>query len=289
MFRSNKFNKFGCLCLTLLSAVWIGASSSEQEEAFKDVETALAPLSDGQMKSIKELYRKVNRQSVLREDVAPTPTFSSLVVDLQPGGIPSAVRLAPGYVSSLVFVDSTGAPWPIRAYDVGDPSAFNIIWNNTDADESSLSNTLLIQAMSLYKDGNLVVMLQGLNTPVVLSLIPGQQEVDYRVDVQVPGYGPFAKPEASMYAKATNPVLNTVINNISPPNSKLLKVSGGQAKAWLFGDMMYVRTSLPVVSPAWVSTMKGASGTISAYELPKSPVILVMDNGRLRKLTVEGF
>lgn len=289
MFQSNKFNKFGCICFALLMSSWVGGVASEQEEAYKDVETALAPLSDDQMTSIKELYRRVNRQSILRDEVAPTPTFSSMVVDLQPGGVPSAIRLAPGYVSSLLFVDSTGAPWPIRAYDVGDPTAFNIIWNNADTDESSLSNTLLIQAMSLYKDGNLVVMLQGLNTPVVLSLIPGQQEVDYRVDIQVPGFGPFAKAEASMYTKASNPVLNTVINNISPPNSKALKVSGGQAKAWLFGDMMYVRTSLPVVSPAWVSTMQGASGTISAYELPKSPVILVMDNGRLRKLTVEGF
>ena len=29
--------------------------------------------------------------------------------------------------------------------------------------------------------------------------------------------------------------------------------------------------------------------TVSAYELPKSPVILVMDNGRIRKLNVEDF
>jgi intracellular multiplication protein IcmK len=288
MLRSPRVNQFGLAVLMLVSCVFVQAATSEQEDAYKDVETTLAPLSDDQMDTIKKLYRKVNRQSILGEDVAPTPTFTSLVVDLQPGSSPIAIRLAPGYVSSLLFVDSTGAPWPIRAYDVGDPSSFNIAWHS-DEDETSLSNTLLIQAMSLYKDGNLVVLLQGLNTPVILSLIPGQQEVDYRVDIQVPGYGPFAKPETSMYAKATNPVLNTVINNISPPNSKLLRVSGGAAKAWLFGDMMYVRTSLPVVSPAWVSTMKGASGTVSAYELPKSPVILVMDNGRLRKLTVEGF
>ncbi|MCP8352374.1 DotH/IcmK family type IV secretion protein [Candidatus Synchoanobacter obligatus] len=288
MLRSLKIGSAKWWLLMLLTSS-LFATTAEQEEAYKDLESSLAPLSDDQMQSVKELYRKLNRQSVLRDDVAPTPTFSSLMVDLQPGSAPAAIRLAPGYVSSLLFVDSTGAPWPIRAYDVGDPSAFNIVWNNSDADESSLSNTLLIQAMSLYKDGNLVVMLQGLNTPVILSLIPGQQEVDYRVDLQIPGYGPFAKPEASTYATGANPVLNSVINNIAPPNSKPLRVKGGAAKAWLFGDLMYVRTDLPVVSPAWVSTMKGASGTVSAYELPKSPVILVMDNGRLRKLTVEGF
>lgn len=284
-----RFSSFRAALLAFIPFVFLAAEMSEQDEAFKDVESALSPLSPEQLKSIKELYRKVNKLSILDEDVAPTPTFSSLMVDLQPGSSPPAIRVAPGYVSSLLFVDSTGAPWPIRAYDIGDPTSFNVVWNNTDDDESSLSNTLLLQAMSLYKDGNLVVMLQGLNTPVILSLIPGQKEIDYRVDVQVPGYGPFAKPEASNYTKGSNPVLNTVINNMAPPNSKALKVTGGPAKAWLFGDVMYVRTSLPVVSPAWVSTMKGASGAIAAYELPKSPVILVMDNGRIRKLTVEGF
>lgn len=277
------------LAFFLLVPVFSYAEVSEQDEAYRDVETSLSPLNPEQLKSIKQLYRQINKLTILDEEVAPTPTFSSLVVDLQPGSSPAAIRVAPGYVSSLLFVDSTGAPWPIRAYDVGDPTSFNIVWNNSETDESSLANTLLIQAMSLYKDGNLVVLLQGLNTPVVLSLIPGQREIDYRVDIQVPGYGPFAKPEASHYQKATNPLLTSVINNISPPNSKPLKVSGGQAKAWAFGDMMYVRTNLPVVSPAWISTMKGASGTVSAYELPRSPVILVMDNGRLRKLTVEGF
>jgi intracellular multiplication protein IcmK len=265
------------------------AELNEVDEAYSEVESSLSPMTAEQLKSIKKLYKKINKLAILDEDVAPTPMFSSLVVDLQPGSAPPAIRIAPGYVSSLLFVDETGAPWPIRAYDVGDPTSFNIVWNNSSDDESSLANTLLIQSMSLYKDGNLVVLLQGLNTPVVLSLIPGQREIDYRVDIQVPGQGPFAKPEANMYNKTTSPALTSVINNIAPPGSKLLKVSGGQAKAWLFGDTMYVRTNLPVVSPAWISTMKGASGTVSAYELPKSPVILVMDNGRLRKLTVEGF
>lgn len=261
----------------------------DRKDAFKDVEVTLSPMNDEQIDSIKELYRKVNRSSILREEVPPAPVFSSLMVDLQPGGSPPAIRLSAGYVSSVVFLDSTGAPWPIRAYDVGDPASFNIVWDSESKDQTSMSNTLMIQAMSLYKDGNLAVMLQGLNTPVMLSLIPGQKEVDYRVDVQIPGYGPFATEEKSTYVKETNPVLGTVINNISPPNSKILRVSGGRAKAWLFGDMMYVRTTLPIVSPAWVSVMKGASGTVSAYELPKSPVILVLDNGRLRTLTVEGF
>ncbi|MDC3181197.1 DotH/IcmK family type IV secretion protein [Gammaproteobacteria bacterium] len=259
-----------------------------KEKAFKSVKESLSPLSTDQIDELKELYKSINRSSNL-ENNPPTPTFSSITVDLQPGSAPPAIRLAAGLVSSLVFVDVTGAPWPIRAYDVGDPTNFNIVWNQNGEDETSMTNTLLMQPMSLYKDGNLAVMLQGLNTPVMLSLIPGQKEVDYRVDIQVPGRGPFAKESDSLVKISTNPALNQVINNITPQGSKLLKVKGGAARAWLFGDVMYVRTALPIVSPAWNATMRGAGGTVSAYELPKSPVILVMDNGRIRKLNVEGF
>ena len=265
-------------------------SEIEEQEAYESLERAMSPLSEGQIKSVRELFNRINRASSYKEAVPPAPTFSSVVVDLQPGGAPPAIRLASGYVSSLVFVDSTGAPWPIKAYDVGDPTSFNIVWNQDgSADPSSMSNTLLIQALSLYKDGNLAVVLQGMNTPIMLSLISGQGEVDYRVDISVPGRGPNARVGASDFTQASNPLLNQIVNNISPSNSKMLKVHGGKAKAWLFGDTMYVRTSLSVVSPAWISTMRGAGDTIQAYELPISPVILVMENGRLRKLTVEGF
>ncbi len=270
------------------NSVVMNVEETMQNEAFKTVKESLSPLSIDQIDELKELYKSINRASNL-ENNPPTPTFSSISVDLQPGSAPPAIRLAAGLVSSLVFVDVTGAPWPIRAYDVGDPTNFNIVWNQNGEDETSMTNTLLMQPMSLYKDGNLAVMLQGLNTPVMLSLIPGQKEVDYRVDIQVPGRGPFAKDTDSMLKASTNPALNQVINNISPDGSKLLKVTGGAARAWLFGDVMYVRTALPIVSPAWNATMRGAGGTVSAYELPKSPVILVMDNGRIRKLNVEGF
>jgi intracellular multiplication protein IcmK len=274
--------------LSATPEVVMNAKQDVQNEAFNTVKESLSPLSVGQIDELKELYKSINRASNL-ENNPPTPTFSSISVDLQPGSAPPAIRLSAGLVSSLVFVDITGAPWPIRAYDVGDPTNFNIVWNQNGEDETSMTNTLLMQPMSLYKDGNLAVMLQGLNTPVMLSLIPGQKEVDYRVDIQVPGRGPFAKDTDTMLKASTNPALNQVINNISPDGSKLLKVTGGAARAWLFGDVMYVRTALPIVSPAWNATMRGAGGTVSAYELPKSPVILVMDNGRIRKLNVEGF
>ena len=100
------------------------------------------------------------------------------------------IRLRAGYVTSLVFLDSTGEPWPIQAYDLGNPKSFNIRWDQK-------GNTLMVQAMDTYQAGNLAVMLKDHNTPVMITLMPGQQEVDYRVDLRLPGLGPNAAPSVT--------------------------------------------------------------------------------------------
>jgi intracellular multiplication protein IcmK len=213
----------------------------------------------------------------------PKPTATSQFVNLSPGSTPPVIRLSQGFVSSLVFLDSSGSPWPINAYDLGDPSAFNIQWDKT-------GNTLMIQAQKLYTYGNLAVRLQGLNTPVMLTLIPGQKAVDYRVDLRVQGYGPNAKslPLEEGLPASANDLLLHVLDGVPPQGSSRLTVSGGDARAWLLNEKMYVRTSLTILSPGWIGSMTSADGT-HAYEMQKSPVLLVSWHGKVMQLKVEGL
>ncbi len=155
--------------------------------AFDDVKEQLFPLSPEQLLRVKQEYQTHEYAKTSTVGMPPRPAATSQFVNLSPGSTPPVIRLSQGFVSSLVFLDSTGAPWPISAYDLGDPSSFNVQWDKT-------SNTLIIQASTLYTYGNLAVRLRGLNTPVMLTLIPGQKAVDYRVDLRVQGYGPNAKP-----------------------------------------------------------------------------------------------
>ncbi len=90
------------------------------------------------------------------------------MVNLAPGTTPPAIRLAQGYVTSLVFVDSTGAPWPIAVFDIGNPKAVNIQWDGK-------GNILMMQAVSPYSDGDIVVRLVGLPTPITLEIVSGQR------------------------------------------------------------------------------------------------------------------
>lgn len=268
-------------------------ASDLRTEAFSEVVGRMFPLQPHEIKTLRRMYNKTQRAGAFTGDVPAKPTSSSRIVNLSPGTTPPVVRLNAGFVTSLVFLDSTGAPWPIKAFDIGNPSAFNVQWNQGTAQEAqqhnSMSNTLLIQAISMYKQGNLAVMLEGLNTPIMLTLLPGQKIVDYRVDLQVPRAGPNARASRGGLPATENPQLLDVLNNITPMGAKPLHVQGGAAKAWLQGDHMFVRTAMTVVSPSWIATMSSSDDAVHAYELPPTSVLLALYDGRMQKLTVEGL
>ncbi|MFC3908495.1 DotH/IcmK family type IV secretion protein [Legionella dresdenensis] len=253
------------------------------QTAFENVSRKLFPLTPEQILRLKQMYQAGEFAQAATAGTPPKPTATSQMVNLSPGSTPPVIRLAQGFVSSLVFLDSTGAPWPISAYDLGDPSAFNIQWDKT-------SNTIMIQAQKLYNYGNLAIRLKGLNTPVMLTLIPGQKAVDYRVDLRIQGYGPMAKdvPMSEGLPQSANDLLLQVLDGVPPPGSQRLTVSGGDARAWLLNEKMYVRTNLTILSPGWIGTMTSADG-MHAYEMQKSPVLLVSWHGKVMQLKVEGL
>lgn len=254
-----------------------------ENKAFNDMVRNLYPLNPEQIVRLKQIYQTSEFAQASTAGTPPKPTATSQFVNLSPGSTPPVIRLSQGFVSSLVFLDSTGAPWPISAYDLGDPSSFNIQWDK-------ISNTIMIQAIKLYNYGNLAVRLKGLNTPVMLTLIPGQKAVDYRVDLRVQGYGPNAikMPLEQGIPPSANDLLLHVLDGVPPPGSSRLTVSGGDARAWLFNEKMYVRTNLTVLSPGWLASMTSADGT-HAYEMQKSPVLLVSWHGKVMQLKVEGL
>ena len=251
--------------------------------AFDGVAEQMFPLTPEQIIRVKQMYQTAEYAKAASPGTPPKPTATSQFVNLSPGSTPPVIRLSQGFVSSLVFLDSTGAPWPISAYDLGDPTAFNIQWDKT-------SNTLMIQASKLYTYGNLAVRLRGLNTPVMLTLIPGQKAVDYRVDLRIEGYGPNAKtmPMDNGLPPSASDILLHVLDGVPPANSSRLTISGGDARAWLSNGKMFVRTNLTILSPGWLGSMTSADG-MHAYEMQKSPVLLVSWHGKVMQLKVEGL
>ncbi len=250
--------------------------------AFNAVVQNTLPMSPEQIQKLRSMYMASQYAAASTPGTPPRPTATSTFVDLSPGATPPVIRLSQGFITSLVFVDSTGAAWPIESYDIGNPSAFNIQWDKT-------SNTLMIQSTVLYTYGNLAVKLRGLDTPVMITLIPGQKAVDYRVDMRVQGFGPNAKSfSGSTLPESTSSDLLNVLDGVPPANSKNLTVDGGNCQAWISGGKMYVRTRLTVLSPGWTSTLSSADG-MHAYEMQPAPMLLVSQNGQVSQLKVKGF
>jgi len=257
--------------------------SSEAEEAFNSMMQQNMPLTPQQVVKLKQMIDQSQRAAAMPANVPPKPVSSTLMVNLAPGATPPAIRLAQGYVTSLVFVDSTGSPWPIAAYDIGDPKTTSIQWDGK-------SNVLLIQASAPYGDSDLVIRLVGMNTPITLALVLGQRVVDYRTDIHVSGLGPNSKdlPTGIGLPNSANQLLLGVLDGIAPPGSRQLTVKGGDCLAWLLGDKMFLRTRLTVLSPGWVGRMVSPDG-MYAYEIQKSSSVLVSQYGNPIELKIEGF
>ena len=241
------------------------------------------PMSPDQIQKLHKLYDITQQAAFATPSAPPIPVSSSMAVNLGPGQPPPVIRLAAGFVSSLVFVDVTGSNWPIVSYGIGNPEAFNIQWDND-------TNTIFIQAMKAYSHGNLAIRLNELDTPVMISLVSGQKEVDYRVDMQIQQRGPNAVVPyiAADYSLDRGDVLVNFLDAIPPNGSTKLKIGSQFGMAWKHNDRLYLRTKLSLLSPAWNATVSSADGT-KVYELTPTSMLLVSDEGRTVSVRVEGL
>lgn len=258
-------------------------TSPEADTAFNALMQQNIPLTPQQVVRLRQLIDVSQRAAAIPATVPPKPVSTTLMINLAPGTTPPAIRLAQGYVTSLVFVDSTGSPWPVAAYDIGDPKTANIQWDGK-------GNVMLIQAMSPYGDSDLVIRLVGLMTPITLELVSGQRVVDYRTDIHVSGLGPNSKdlPTGTPLPNSASQLLLQVLDGIAPSGSRQLTVRGGDCQGWLLGDKMYLRTRLTVLSPGWIGRMVSPDG-MYAYEIQKSSSVLVSQYGEPIELKIEGF
>lgn len=265
--------------------VYFGESTygTVKDPAFENMLKKMYPMSPEQIQALRQAHETTQRAMAAPAEPVPTPSVTSQVVNLSPGTVPPVIRLSTGYVSSVVFVDETGAPWPVSGYSIGNPTAFNIQWDQQ-------SNLLLIQGQKPYATGNIAVTLLDMPTPVMLTIVNDQSLVDYRVDFRVQGRGPNARGDmiASNIPQNASAVLMNLLEGVAPSESQLLTVTGGSAQAWLWNNQLYVRTPLTLLSPGWVATLSSADGT-HVYQMPVTPMILASQRGESITLKVEGL
>ena len=253
-----------------------------QDPAFQMMTGKIFPMSPEQIQELRNVQDLTQRAIATTPGSPPRPVVSTQNVLLSPGAVPPIVRLGTGYVTSIVFIDQTGQPWPIASYSIGDATRFNIQWDQE-------SNVMMMQGHGAYATGNMAVTLRDLPTPVMVTLVSDQRVVDYRIDLRVQGHGPKAAGAiiAGTMPSNSSPMLMNLLDGVAPTDAKLLEVDG-QAQAWLYNNTLLLRTPMTVLSPSWQATMSSPDGT-KVYQLTPTPLVLVSDQGRSTTIQIKGL
>lgn len=213
----------------------------------------------------------------------PKSVTGSVSVSLDPGSSPAVVRPFFGVSTSLVILDSTGSPWPVENFTVGNKMLFNV-----ERLDGATGSSFVISPIQTYGQSNLILKLVGHPTPVVINLVSGQKIHDARVEARVMGRGPNAQVTSTPLTQGIDSRLLSVLDGV-PPTGRRVTVSGDRVtQGWMMPNgRLWIRTPMTVISPAPLSFVSASDGT-HVYELASSPTILGMINNQFVTLKVEG-
>jgi len=254
-----------------------------EDEAFQEALKGIVPLTPEQIEQARRRLDAAEKAQGM--PLTPVqPVTRSVAISLKSGERPAAIKVSPGWISTITFSDVTGQPWPVLSVTNGNPDAYDI----KSSGPENASNIITISSRQAYVGSNIAVTLVGAKVPILMTLSPSSGEVDYRVDAQIDQRGPNASYDvvASDALPATgDSVMLSFLDGVPPDNARKVRTGHREVQAWRYEDMLYVRTSRSLLSPAYVAKQSNASG-VNVYVLKEAPVLLVSDQGRLENVQV---
>jgi intracellular multiplication protein IcmK len=258
------------------------------EQAIEDIESS--QLTDLQFERIKRLYLRRERQKATPYVVPGKPVVRTLTVRLDPGTPPPVLRLTRGQLTSVVFSDLTGQPWFIKDVALNrDMFSDGHEGASQGGPQGEPTNVLTVEPKTAASYGSVSVRLKGLPTPVIFVLAAAQQEVDLRVDAEVPGHNPDAL-DTTTYATlpSIDESLVGFLDGVPPTDARPLHVSGlPNTEAWLYQDSTYLRTEAQPQYPAYYSSVRSTSGRAVYRFNGRQSSVTVLSAGRAITVFIE--
>lgn len=253
-----------------------------EDEAFENAVKNLVPLSPDQIKEFRRRQDDARRaQSLPLTPVRPITRTISLT--LKPGEPTPVIRVAAQRVTTLTFVDVTGKPWPVLSVATGDPSTLEA----KSAGPQNETNIITLSPIKYQGATNVAVTLTKYPVPIVMTVTTGETEVDYRVDVRVGARGPNAVADvlgAGGLSPTNDATLIGFIDGTPPRGAEKVSTSSRDVEAWMYDKMMYVRTNLELLSPAYLQKSSGNAG-VNVYQLVEAPVLILSRDGQMASVT----
>ena len=267
--------------------VW-SAHALTEDEAARQGRAAL-PFTPEQIEALGRILRETQAATARGHGEPPQGRVRRIRLD---DGAIAMIALRRGYVTAISFTDSTGAPWPIEEALVDrrflPPGAESGTGDDGTESGRVASHLLYLAPQAAYLSGNAVVKLRGLAEPVVASLGGTGADADFRVEIRLGVPGPNADPGALARPAAFHAgdaVLLGLLGGTVPPDAERLAVEGGTSgdRAWRRGGEVLLLTRAHLLSPGPLAAERGPGGRW-AYRLTGTPLVLVSDGGREKRL-----
>ncbi len=243
------------------------------------------------------------RDFLLRRDAAqsavkPGPaSMRTRVVSLPatPQRTPHILRLTPGYSSTLMFQDNTGAPWPVLSAILGNADAFALSQPQvseagaaTEQEKAPNTHAHLLTVLPLAgrASSNLVLTLEDAAWPVLIHLVSGGDRENDRVSDALTVFrldrpGPGARPLGpGPVPGAVRPELLAFMHGLIPDEAQEVKTQPKLqgARVWSYQGRLYLRSHYHAVWPAWTASAENEGLTV--YVMPKVPSIVLSVEGK---------
>jgi len=251
---------------------------------FNEAMKVVAPFAPEQIREMRGSLENT-RKAKAYKPVRAIPRITSVSVDLSPGASLPVLRVMPGEISNLVILDSTGAPWPLAITPrISRDDIFTAEWMQG-------SHVVVVSTTSSYESGNIALFLQGATTPVVIKLVTGEPDsegeksriVDARLDVRIPGRGPYAKAPLMGPGKIAlyDDTLQAFLDGIPPKDARAVVAHGDvptHTKVWQYNGDIFVRTQQDIQT-AFDQSLSSGDGT-KVYRLPATPFVTLSQMGQ---------
>lgn len=238
--------------------------------------------------------KKIEEERLINSPVKdPEISFRKILIDTSKKQNNETIYLSPNYVTTIQFLDKNGGLWPMQNYTLA--LGKNII--DRDLNSSSL---VLAPKDIKFGRGNLVVLLENSNVPIIMTVEISPDKIDYRVEVSINDYGPNSQPviyntnakqDMSFMANFVVEDLYSMLDGITPSDNYIKRKTSlpEDVEVWVKDKIMYVRTKDIIISPNLVPSqynkMQSPDNTY-LYTVPYLNVIVLSRHGKINQVKI---
>lgn len=242
------------------------------------------PLSPDEIKVLRErdlgVQEAQNRPVVDVESIIRTMNLD--IDDNKPFGL----YVSRGFISSMVFYDQSGNPWPIKGDVIGDESAFG---SRTIGEENHIA---VFEIKRSFAQSNALIYLEGLNVPLSVRLMGAEGKVDARLSVRVPRFGPQSGGggDGLRGARMAPEVRNApqqmidLLGTGRIEGAREFTLEGIAGRAFFHDGNLYIRSKsdlvIPPIQPPMSQEIVSPTG-YNVYRIPPVTQLTFSENGSL--------